>query len=447
MIHFGKVIQRVLICAVVISQIHNVNAEDLVEIYKIAEQNDPQFAAVSASVLAIREQRIQARAGLLPDISFDANTTYNSQDIETESGFGVTGDVDFNSRGYHLKMKQPLFRYDRWLILKQSEHRISRSEAELEAAYQKLLLRVAERYFDVLGARDNLGFSRAEKKALKRQFDQTNMRFDAGFIAETDVQEAKAAYNNSLAHEILAESDLDNAREALREIIGAYDVELAGVKKEISLINPNPSEVSEWTEFALESNPELIMAESDITISEEEIGIQKAGHLPSLEFVASSGRDIQGGRFGSTDTDGTSAGIQLSIPLYSGGMVNSKANEAEYRYQQTQSLYEQQKRAVFRETRDAFLGIKSGISRVKALALSVESSISAQKATLAGYEAGTRTTVDVVAAERELFRARRDYSRARYGYILSILRLQKATGLLVPADLKMVNSWLEKGEV
>ena len=292
-----------------------------------------------------------------------------------------------------------------------------------------------------------MGFSRAEKVALKRQFDQTSMRYGAGFIAETDVQEAKAAYNNSLAQEILAENDLDNAREALREIIGAHDVELDGVKNEISLINPNPTDVSEWTAFALESNPELIMAETDITISGDEVGIQKAGHLPSLEFVATTGRDIQGGRFGSTDTDATSAGLQLSIPLFSGGRVSSKANEAQYRHQQIQSLYEQQKRAVFRETRDAFLGIKSGISRVKALALSVESSISAQKATLAGYEAGTRTTVDVVAAERELFRARRDYSGARYDYILSILRLQKATGLLVPTDLKMVNSWLEKGKV
>ena len=447
MIRFGNIIQAVLICGVLIGQNQTVNAEDLIEIYKIAEQNDPQFAAVSASVMAIREQRIQARAGLLPDISFDANTTYNSQDIETESGFGVTGDVDFNSRGYHLKMKQPLFRYDRWLTLKQSEHRISRSEAELEAAFQQLMLRVAERYFGVLTARDNLGFSRAEKAALKRQFDQTSMRYGAGFIAETDVQEAKAAYNNSLAQEILAENDLDNAREALREIIGAHDVELDGVKNEISLINPNPTDVSEWTAFALESNPELIMAETDITISGDEVGIQKAGHLPSLEFVATTGRDIQGGRFGSTDTDATSAGLRLSIPLFSGGRVSSKANEAQYRHQQIQSLYEQQKRAVFRETRDAFLGIKSGISRVKALALSVESSISAQKATLAGYEAGTRTTVDVVAAERELFRARRDYSGARYDYILSILRLQKATGLLVPTDLKMVNSWLEKGKV
>ncbi len=447
MIRFGKIIQTVLICGVLIGQNHTANAEDLIEIYKIAEQNDPQFAAVSASVMAIREKRIQARAGLLPDISFDANTTYNSQDIDTESGFGVTGDVDFNSRGYHLKMKQPLFRYDRWLTLKQSEHRISRSEAELEAAYQQLILRVAERYFGVLTARDNLGFSRAEKIALKRQFDQTSLRYDAGFIAETDVQEAKAAYNNSMAQEILAENDLENAREALREIIGAYDGELDGVKKEISLINPNPSDVTEWTTFALESNPELIMAQTDITISGEEIGIQKSKHLPSLDLVATTGRDIQGGRFGSTDTDATSAGLQLTIPLYTGGLVSSKTNEATYRHQQTQSLYEQQKRAVFRETRDAFLGIKSGISRVKALAISVESSISAQKATLAGFEAGTRTTVDVVAAERELFRARRDYSSARYDYILSILRLQKATGLLVPTDLKMVNSWLEKGEV
>lgn len=439
---FGKMVLFALFCGLLIGQNQTVYAEDLIDIFKIAEQNDPEFAAVSASVMATREQRIQARAGLLPDISFDANTTYNNQDIDTESGYGETGDVNFNSRGYHLKLKQPLLRYDRYLKYKQSAHRISRSEAEQESAFQQLILRVAERYFGVLEAKDNLQFVQAEKIALKRQSEQTQLRYDAGFISNIDVQESKAAYKNSLAEEILAENRSENARELLREIVGPYENDLAILEKEIPLINPNPSDVDEWSQFALESNPELIMAESDMTITQEEVGIQKASHLPSIDFVVSHGRDIQGGRFGNTDIDGTSAGLQLNIPLYSGGMVKSKTNEAQYRHLQAENIYERQKRAVFRETRDAFLGIKSGISRVEALTLSVEASLLAQQAILAGFEAGTRTAVDVVAAERELFRIKRDYSRARYDYILNILRLQKSAGLLVPADLKMVNGWL-----
>lgn len=441
MAYSGKVI--LICCGLFIGHSNFVVAEDLVEIYKIAELNDPQFAAVSASVMATREQRIQARAALLPDISFDANTTYNNQDIETESGFGVTGDVHFNSRGYHLKLKQPIFRYDRLLTIKQSEHRISRSEVEQESAFQQLLLRVAERYFGVLQAQDNLRFSNAEKIALKQQSEQISLRFDAGFISNIDVQEANAAYKNSLAEEILAENDLENTREALREIVGPYENDLAVLQEEIPLINPNPANVDEWSQFALESNPELLMAESDMAITQDEIGIQKAGHLPSLDFIVSHGRDIQGGRFGNTDIEGVSAGLQLNIPLYLGGSVKSKTNEAQYRHLQAESIYERQKRAVFRETRSAFLGVRSGISRVEALALSVEASLSAQKATLAGFDAGTRTTVDVVDAERELFRNKRDYSEARYDYILNILRLQKSAGLLVPTDLKMVNSWLQ----
>ncbi|MFK8067888.1 MAG: TolC family outer membrane protein [Gammaproteobacteria bacterium] len=446
MLVLGKIFLFSFSCCLLTSLNQHAKAEDLISIFKIAEQNDPEFAAISASVMATREQRIQARAGLLPNISFDANTTYNNQEIDTETGIGQTGDFNFNSRGYNLKLKQPLLRYDRWLTLKQSDQQILRAEAEQEFAFQDLLLRVSERYFRVLESQDNLHFVLAEKIALERQAEETKLRYEAGFISDTDVQEANAAYRNSLAEELLAENELENSRELLLEIVGSYETDLSKVREDIPLINPNPESVDEWVQFALENNPELMLAESQMVITHEEVGIQKAGHLPTLDFIVTTGNEVQGGRFGDTDIDSTSAGLQLNIPLYSGGLVKSKTIQAQYLHLQAEHNYERQKRAVFRETRDAYLGIKSGISRIEALAISIDASLSALNATTAGFEAGTRTAVDVVSAERELYRVKRDYAKARYGYLLNILRLQKSVGLLVPADLKMINGWLETGE-
>ncbi|MGH8581179.1 MAG: TolC family outer membrane protein, partial [Gammaproteobacteria bacterium] len=307
--------------------------------------------------------------------------------------------------------------------------------------HQDLMIRVAERYIAVLAAEDNLVFSRAETAALKRQLEQSNERFEVGLIAITDVQEAQAGYDLARADEIQARNGLDNALEALREITSAYHSDLAGLRDQMPLVRPDPPEIDSWARRARSQNLRLSAAKIAMELAKAEIRRESSGHLPTLDLVGTYGEDDRGGRFGQTSIDATTIGVQVSVPLFEGGQVNSRTREAVYRYQEAAERLEQQRRAVERQSRDAFLGVLTGISRVQALKQALSSSETATKATQAGYSVGTRTAVDVVNSERDLLRARRDYSQTRYDYMLNGLRLKHAAGTLSPEELAVVNDW------
>lgn len=422
-------------------------AESLLDIYNLAEARDPEFRSVQASYRAVQELRPQARARLLlPEVAGQANTTYNDQDIDSSLSFGALGsssDVQFNSRGWIVSLRQPVYHYDRWINLQQADLRISQAGIAVAAARQDLMTRTAERYFDTLSAVDNLRFAQAEKTALGRQLEQTQQRFEVGLIAITDVQEAQAGYDLAVAEEIRAQNTLDNALEALRELTGQFHHALAPLGQEVPLVPPEPADVEAWTAGALDQNLRLKQTLVAADTAEQEITRQNAGHLPTLDVVGSTGYSHTGGRFGTTDTDASAIGVELNVPIYSGGAVVSRTREARYRHEEALENLERQRRTTERETRNAYLGVLSGISRVKALNQAVVSSETAVAATTAGFEVGTRTSVDVVSAERELFRAKRDYARSRYDYILDTLRLKRAAGTLNPQDLEQINGWLE----
>ncbi|MGH8514675.1 MAG: TolC family outer membrane protein, partial [Gammaproteobacteria bacterium] len=352
---------------------------------------------------------------------------------------------------YTLRLTQPVFRYDRWVQLRQAGTRIQQAAAEVDAARQDLEVRVSERYFEVLAAQDELVFSRAAKNALQRQLDQTKLRFEVGIIAITDVQEAQAGYDLAVAQEILALNQIDNAHDALREITGTYHKELDALTKEIPLILPSPADIEQWTAKALAQNLRISAANFASQTAHQEIRRQQAGHLPTLDLVGSLGTGVIDGPFRqipdlsgrfAQDTDLSAIGVELNVPIFEGGIVVSRTHEAQHRYTQALEKVERQKRAAQRQARDAYLGVVAGISRVKALKQAVVSNETLVEASEAGFEVGTRTTVDVVAAQRELFRARRDYSRARYDYILDTLRLKRASSTLAPADLAKISAWL-----
>ncbi|MEE8321185.1 MAG: TolC family outer membrane protein [Gammaproteobacteria bacterium] len=418
-------------------------AADLVEIYALAESNDPQYRQVSAARLATLESRPQAFSQLLPSVNLSANTRKNDQDIKSSGGaFGTSGGVEFNSHGYSLSATQPLFRRDRFIALKQADSLIQQAEAELIVAQQDLIVRVAERYFFVLGSMDNLEFSQAEKKSLDRQLDQAKQRFEVGLTAITDVAEAQAGYDLAVAQEIQAENLIDDNREALREITGEYISVLSPLGKSMPLVSPDPANIEIWTSTALEQNPQILSARYAAETTQKEIKLQYAGHLPTLDLVASRNYTSTGGRFGGTKQHSTSIGLELNIPLYEGGLVSSQTREAAQRYNETMEKLEQARRAAQRSTREAYRGVISGISQVNALQQAVVSSETALQATQAGFEVGTRTAVDVVASERTTSAARRDYARTRYDYILNTLRLKQAAGTLSPEDLNLINNWL-----
>lgn len=435
-----KINSFVLISLLLVSV--NCFAEDLLSVYKLAEKNDPTYLQEVASYNATLEARPQAVSQLLPNVNLSANTTRLDQDISVGNAFGNGGEVDFNRRGYSLNITQPIFRRDRFIALNQADSEIKQAEAELAAAQQDLIVRITERYFDILSAKDNLEFAQAEVKSLSRQLEQANQRFEVGLSAITDVQEAKAGYDLAVAQEILAQNTIDNAQEAMRELTGDYVSGFETLGDAMALVKPEPAAIESWTETSLEQNLGMVAAREAAETARTEIKRQSAGHYPTLDLVGSHGYDSSGGRFGATKTHTSSIGLELNIPIFSGGLVSSQTREAHENYNVAMHALEQARRSAQRLTREAYLGVISGISQVNALKQAVVSSETALEATEAGFEVGTRTAVDVVASQRTTSEARRNYSQAKYDYILDTLRLKQAAGTLSSGDLELVNSWL-----
>ena len=419
-------------------------ADGLLDIYHLAEQNDPQLKQAEAAYQASLESVPESRAQLLPIIDFSANTTRNSQNREYPDNPGFGGNEDFNSHGYTLSLTQPVYRHDRWVQLRQAQDTVKQAEAEWETAQQALIVRAAERYFAVLAATDNLEFAQAEKDAINRQLEQTKQRFDVGLIAITDVLEAQASYDSAVAREIEAVNLLSNTREELRELTGGTHDVLLSLQAETPLVSPDPTDIEAWTKKSLENNLALRAAEFAREAARKEVDRQRAGHYPTLDLVASKSNSVSdGGSLGTSDIDSTAISLQLNVPIYQGGGVSSQTRAARYRSDQSMEALEEQRRAVIRQTRQAYLNVLSAISRVKAFKQAVLSSESALEATEAGLEVGSRTTVDVLLARRTVFGAQRDHAQARYEYILNSLRLRQAVGTLSITDLEQISRWLQ----
>ena len=416
---------------------------DLLHVYKLAEKNDQEYLQALASHRAVLESRPQALSLLLPAINLSADTTRNDQDLSSSgAAIGSSGEVNFNSRGYRLSITQPLFRRDRFIALDQADSEIKQAEAELIEAQQELVIRIAERYFDILANIDNLEFAQAEVKSLSRQLEQANQRFEVGLSAITDVHEAQAGYDLAVAQEIQARNAIDNSQEAMRELTGDYITEFNQLGESMPLVSPEPLAIENWTQLSLDQNLGVIASRHAAETARNEVKRQSAGHLPTLDLVAAETYDSSGGRFGSTKQHASSIGLELNIPIYSGGLVSSQTREAHENYNIAMYSLERARRSAQRSTREAYLGVISGISRVQALKQAVISSETALEATEAGFEVGTRTAVDVVASQRATSEARRNYSQAKYDYLIDTLSLKQAAGTLSTEDLELINAWL-----
>ena len=418
-------------------------AEDLMQVFALSLKSDPQLLAEAASQKAVGELDAQAIARFLPEVNLSANDGRVWQDISTPSFVG--GNREYNSHGYTLSITQPVYRRENLIQKNQADIAIESAQASYLITEQALIVRVAERYFDFLDRQDDLTFAVAEKEAIAEQLEQTQQRFEVGLATITDVLESQAAYDLANASVISAENELENSKEQLRETSGSYLETLSVLKAETPLVSPEPQDIEQWSVVALEQNPNLKVAKTAVEDAREAIKFQKSGHYPSLDVVGQKNFSSQSETSfgGSSKTHQESIGLQLNMPLYAGGGVTSRTREAEFRLDQAMQNEEQQRRAVVRQSRQAFNGVMSDISRVQALKQAVVSSEKALESTEAGYEVGTRTTVDVLNVRSDLFRARRDYSRARYGYILNTLRLKQAAGTVSTDDLSLINQWLE----
>lgn len=420
------------------------HAEDLLDIYRLAQENDPQLRAAQAAYQAAQETKAQSRAALLPQVNLSANYTHNNQDItKTTNPYSSTGESDYDSKGYTLSLSQSIYHHDSYVRLRQTDASIAKAKAEFEAARQGTVLRVAQAYFDLLAAEDNLTTAQASKRAISQQLRQTQQRFEVGLSAITDVHEAQAGYDAAVAAEIAAQNQLDVARENLRAIIGRDPVALATLKDEVPLLMPDPANISDWVEQAKRENLSLLAAESASRVAAEEMNRRQAGHYPTLDLVASqSYTDSTDYEYGSERTD-TAIGLQLNVPIYSGGLTTAQTREARALYNQATESLEQQRRTTIRDARSAYLAVTTGISQVKARKQALSSAQTALEATQAGFEVGTRTAVDVLNAQQVRFQAQSEYYKARYDYILASLQLKQAAGSLSESDLAKVNDWLK----
>lgn len=439
-------------------------AADLVEVYQRALQNDPQLREAEATKLAALEAKPQALSALLPQLS--ANGSYTRQrdsgiQEQTQLVVGQSQPIVFNNDGttkttghrYSVDLRQSVFSWANWVALKSADSQVAQAEADYQSARQDLVSRVAQRYFDVLAAQDDLDAQSAAANAIKHQLDQSEQRFNVGLIAITDVQEARAAHDSAVAAVIASKRQLASAQEALREVTGDSFETLARPVDAMELASPNPANEEQWVQKALEQNLSLISSRLATDIARENISSARGGYGPSLDLIGSAGKTVSDGDISYTDGGiGTSTvdqnlrsiSLQLTFPIYSGGYTTSRVRQAVYRHRASKERLERVARQTERETRDAYLGVLSEISRVKALKQALESNLTALKASEAGYEAGTRTAVDVLESRRLLILAQTNYARSRYDYILNVLKLQSEAGMLTRQSLDGINALLKE---
>tara|TARA_R110000850_G_scaffold189247_17_gene315185 strand:- start:10158 stop:11585 length:1428 start_codon:yes stop_codon:yes gene_type:complete len=422
-------------------------ANELLKVYERALSQDMQLQAARHARDAQIEIRPQARSVLLPQIN--GSYGYQEQEEDGTEGFGgganVPVDRESTQKGITVRLDQVLFDWAAFRQLAQSNDEVALARARYRRAEQDLLLRTAQTYFNALSASDNLRFSVAEKEAFERQLEQGRTRFEVGLAAITEIQEAQARYDLGVAQEITAQQQLANAREALYEITGRVESRLVPLIEEFPLQPAQPAQVEPWLETANANNLDLIAASLQLKSAEKGVSVARAGHLPTVGALAQyEDLEASGGRF-SGQSEIETIGIQVQIPIFSGLATRSRVNQARATKAQLEAQLEGAERGVERQTRDAFLAVMSGVARVKALRQAVLSSSTALEASEIGLEVGTRTTVDVLNAQSALFSAQRDYARARYDYLLSVLALKAAAGTLDEGDLREVDSLLVAG--
>lgn len=416
---------------------------DLLGVYRLAARNDPQLQGAEQARLAVLQSRPESRAGLLPSLGFnlDVNRSHFDNKLSggTTPGFGGTVDYATN-QSYTLQLSQPLFNWGAWERLSQADSRIAQADAEYAAARQGLMLRVAVRYFGILKARADLEFVRADLKATRRQSEQARKRFRVGLGAITDVREAQARYDAVVARGIAARNALDSAREALEEITATPPGRLADIGSALALARPVPEVMKRWVDTALQRNLQVLARTRAVDVARREVGLQRSGHYPTVDLVANT-QYLDENPFGTFQLrqQQSSIGVQLRLPIFQGGAVTARTRRAVHLYSEAQDKLVQARRRTVRATRDAYRDVLADISRVEALRQAVVSAQTALQATEAGFQVGTRTIVDVLNFQRNLYSAQSDYAAARYDYLVSTLRLKQAAGILSADDLIKIN--------
>jgi len=431
------------------------NADTLADIYELALKNDAQLKAAEASYLANIEIEEQAFSALLPQIS--ASGSYQDDDFDS-AGFNqnalavIESNYQADTTSYGISLQQNILDLSAWFSFKSGKERTKQAQAQFSFDQQDVIVRVAEAYFDVLRQIDNLEASKAEERATKRQLEQTQQRFDVGLIAITDVHEARAVFDTTVVRRLTDEGNLGTSLESLTVLTGQEHQNLWLLNKDFPVVDPDPMSRDEWVQFALKNNYALKAALYAAESARQNATAKRMGHAPTITGSFSYNDQDRNGEVSVTGTsliipqdqesDGTSMMLRLQVPLYSGGRVSSIRRQAYQQYNVALQNKIETQRVVIRNARSSHLTVSNDVQRVNARQQSIVSTSSALDATEAGYEVGTRNIVDVLQAQRSLYSSIRDYANSRYDYVLNMLRLKRAAGILTPQDTYDISKWL-----
>lgn len=423
-------------------------AADLLQVYRLALDNDPQFLAARHQADAGREKEAQGLSGLLPTLGASANTQWN--DLKRDVNGGATTKAEYNSHGYTVTLTQPVFRWQNVVTWQQGRMQAAQAEAQFAQARQEVILRVAQAYFDVLYAEENLRALQAQKKAIAQQLEQAKKNFEVGTATIVDTHEAQSRFDLATAQEIAADSDLEIKRRALEVVVGRDPGALAQLRDKAALERPQPDVMARWVEAAEKDAIAVQLQQLALEVAAKEVEKSRAGHYPTLDAVVAHGNAAQNAALpvvGSNaapgyETRSTTAALQLNIPLFQGGFVNSKTREAAASREAARQQLEAARRNAAQAARQAYLGVANGTAQVAALKAALVSSQSSLESNRLGYEVGVRIGIDVLNAEQQLYATRRDLAKAWYDTLLAQLRLKSAVGTLEEADLAKVNALL-----
>ena len=440
-----------------VSQSEAVRASEkrgLLELYQAATKNDMRYQASVANFEAHALEPAISRAQLLPQISFRANRTKINDrtvrgfDAQRQGAANQSGGerYSFQSRNMTLSLEQSIFNKRYYVELAQSRSKAQRAQLELQTAEHDLMQRVVSTYFTVLDSQTQLDFTRAQKEAVERQLAQAQARFDVGLATITDVKEAEASYDLTIANEISDETELSVNLSKLQIIVNAHVSALKTMSENTPIVHPEPQNINAWINTSTEQNPQLLAQKLTVNISEDEIKRQRAGHFPTLDAYV---RRNEGENLGSrppgdrrsTRRD-TELGIELQIPLFSGGETYYRTKQASQFALQSRKQLEETHRTTKQQAQESYWNVLASISRTQALARAVDSAQSAYESNEIGFGVGTRSSVDVLLAVEDLYAAKRDHIKARHRYIVDLINLKKVAGILSEADIQQIDQWL-----
>jgi len=424
----------------------SVEGIDLLGVYDLANQDDPELRRAQQAHLASSEIIKQARAGFLPTLSFEAEAGGTHQDIgNSDNPVLSQGASNFQTKRLTWTLNLPIYRHTAVVNLRLARAATKQANLTFESAKQELLIRVATLYFEALAAEATYDFAEAEYVSLQSHFEMTQLQRRRGLASITDFYEAQARLAAVEARVIGAEDVWDDALQALRGLNAAIPAELSDLQIGLEAVSPMPDDVDLWEASAMNGNLALQIQAQAAEIARQEMLRLRAARLPELNLLARENLDRNGGTLygGGSNIETANLLVRLNIPLYQGGLITSRTREALYQYRAALEEFERQRREVVRAVRAAFYGVKRAISRSKALSQAVDAQMLALNARQEGYNSGRFSVVEVLDAERNLFEARRDHARARYDYILESLKLKLVVGTLEETDLITINTWLK----